>query len=88
MGTSEEPDRIQTIWTQLKHSSAFDERRQAIQLFNAQHPHRKRGLAITPVKFGISFTATLFNQVPVVLIAVFAREEPWWNVLGLVIGDQ
>ncbi len=30
--------------------------------FNAEHPHRKRGLAITPVKFGISFTATLFNQ--------------------------
>ena len=29
---------------------------------NARHPHRKRGLAITPVKFGISFTATFFNQ--------------------------
>ena len=30
--------------------------------FNAAHPHAKRGLAITPVKFGISFTATFFNQ--------------------------
>ena len=29
---------------------------------NARHPHCKRGLAITPVKFGISFTATFFNQ--------------------------
>ena len=55
-------DRIQTIWTQLQASSAFAERRAAIQRFNAHHPHRKRGLAITPVKFGISFTATLFNQ--------------------------
>ena len=26
------------------------------------HPHSKRGIAITPVKFGISFTATFFNQ--------------------------
>ena len=43
-------------------SSAFAERRSAIQRFNDEHPHRKRGLAITPVKFGISFTATLFNQ--------------------------
>ena len=54
--------RMATIWTQLKQSSAFDERRAAIDAFNSQHSHRKRGLAITPVKFGISFTATLFNQ--------------------------
>jgi len=54
--------RIQTIWTQLQQSSAFVERRKAIGVFNANHPHRKRGLAMTPVKFGISFTATLFNQ--------------------------
>src|SRR5262249_29385340 len=30
--------------------------------FNAGHEKRKRGIAITPVKFGISFTATFFNQ--------------------------
>ena len=30
--------------------------------FNAANRHQKRGLAITPVKFGISFTATFFNQ--------------------------
>ncbi|WP_201491632.1 molybdopterin cofactor-binding domain-containing protein, partial [Escherichia coli] len=30
--------------------------------WNARHPTLKRGLAVTPVKFGISFTATLFNQ--------------------------
>jgi xanthine dehydrogenase large subunit len=37
-------------------------RRQAIQAWNPRSPVLKRGLAITPVKFGISFTATLFNQ--------------------------
>ena len=60
--TVKDAGRIQTIWTQLQQSSAFLERRRAIDDFNASHPHRKRGLAMTPVKFGISFTATLFNQ--------------------------
>ena len=54
--------RIQSIWRQLLESSQFAERRQAVDRFNAAHPHTKRGLAITPVKFGISFTATFFNQ--------------------------
>jgi len=30
--------------------------------FNAAHRHRKRGLAIVPTKFGMSFTATFMNQ--------------------------
>ena len=55
-------DRIQTIWQQLKETSRFDARREADVEFNRTHPHTKRGIAITPVKFGISFTATLFNQ--------------------------
>jgi xanthine dehydrogenase large subunit len=36
--------------------------------FNAASPHFKRGLAITPVKFGISFTATFFNQAGAVVL--------------------
>lgn len=55
-------DRIPRIWNQLKESSNFKSRRQEIDRFNATSPHHKRGLAITPVKFGISFTATMFNQ--------------------------
>jgi xanthine dehydrogenase large subunit len=54
--------RIALIWEQLKQSSGFNSRRCAIAEFNAAHAHRKRGMAITPVKFGISFTATFFNQ--------------------------
>jgi xanthine dehydrogenase large subunit len=54
--------RIEIIWSRLKESSAFDQRRAEIDNWNACHPHSKRGLAITPVKFGISFTATFFNQ--------------------------
>ena len=55
-------DRMATIWEQLKESSRFPSRRDEIAAFNAGSPHTKRGLAMTPVKFGISFTATFFNQ--------------------------
>jgi xanthine dehydrogenase large subunit len=54
--------RLGAIWSGVKASSDFDVRRGEIAAFNAQHAHTKRGLAITPVKFGISFTATFFNQ--------------------------
>src|SRR5437879_9708264 len=43
-------------------SIIFAARRHSQKLLNAAHPHRKRCIAITPVKFGISFTATLFKQ--------------------------
>jgi xanthine dehydrogenase large subunit len=55
-------DRITTIWTRLKSTSDFETRRDEIAAFNARSPHLKRGIAITPVKFGISFTATFYNQ--------------------------
>jgi xanthine dehydrogenase large subunit len=54
--------RIERIWTQLKRTSEFNARRTAIAAFNQAHPNCKRGIAITPAKFGISFTATFFNQ--------------------------
>ena len=54
--------RISTIWDRLKSTSDFIGRRFEIERFNASSPHAKRGLAITPVKFGISFTLTWYNQ--------------------------
>jgi xanthine dehydrogenase large subunit len=55
-------DRIPRIWNQLKETAAFEERWRAVSAWNAQSPHAKRGLAITPVKFGISFTTAFYNQ--------------------------
>ena len=46
----------------LAERSNYHARRAAIAAWNADHGVIKRGLALTPVKFGISFTATLFNQ--------------------------
>jgi xanthine dehydrogenase large subunit len=60
--TVKDAARIATIWKQLRQTSDFISRRDEIDRFNAQHPDTKRGLAMTPVKFGISFTAAFFNQ--------------------------
>jgi xanthine dehydrogenase small subunit len=57
-----EDNRIQTIWRELKQSAELETRRNEIAAWNAAHPHTKRGLAMTPVKFGISFTVTHLNQ--------------------------
>lgn len=54
--------RIGRIWSSLVASSRLSERRAEIDAFNAKSPRIKRGIAITPVKFGISFTATFLNQ--------------------------
>ncbi len=47
---------------QLERDADYRARRAAIARWNTASPVLKRGIAITPVKFGISFTATLFNQ--------------------------
>ena len=60
--TVDQAERIQRIWDELRASSDFEARWQAAEAFNATSADRKRGLAITPVKFGISFTAKHYNQ--------------------------
>ena len=61
-GQTLEDNRIQTIWRELKKSSSYVRRRKEISKWNEDNPCQKRGLAITPVKFGISFTVTHLNQ--------------------------
>jgi xanthine dehydrogenase large subunit len=46
----------------LAHRSEFDRRQQVIEAANARDPLILRGLALTPVKFGISFTTAFLNQ--------------------------
>jgi len=50
------------LFDQLLGSSDYEQRRAEIHEFNAGSRILKRGIAITPVKFGISFTSTLLNQ--------------------------
>ena len=53
---------LDLLFDKLEVDSDYRSRRQAIREFNAASPVLKRGIAITPVKFGISFTATHLNQ--------------------------
>jgi xanthine dehydrogenase large subunit len=53
---------IHALVDQLETSSRYRQRRQAIQAFNSANRVLKKGLALVPVKFGISFTATHLNQ--------------------------
>jgi xanthine dehydrogenase large subunit len=53
---------LDPLITTLATTSRYRERRAQIAAWNAKSPVIKKGIALTPVKFGISFTATMFNQ--------------------------
>jgi xanthine dehydrogenase large subunit len=53
---------IHEIVDDLEKSSGYRSRVDEIRQFNQGHEIVKRGIALTPVKFGISFTATHLNQ--------------------------
>jgi xanthine dehydrogenase large subunit len=61
-GMRVEDNILAPLITTLAATSDYAQRRQDIARWNASSPVIQRGIAITPVKFGISFTATLFNQ--------------------------
>jgi xanthine dehydrogenase large subunit len=61
-GQSVEDNVIHDIVDRLELDSAYRKRRREIAAWNEASPIVKRGLALTPVKFGISFTATHYNQ--------------------------
>ncbi|MEM8596241.1 MAG: molybdopterin cofactor-binding domain-containing protein, partial [Pseudomonadota bacterium] len=53
---------IARLVDELEAEAAYQSRRRAVIDFNAKSPVMRRGIALTPVKFGISFTATWYNQ--------------------------
>jgi xanthine dehydrogenase large subunit len=53
---------INALTDKLAQTSDYLARRAAIADWNATQPILKRGIALTPVKFGISFTLTHLNQ--------------------------
>ncbi|MDN2565158.1 xanthine dehydrogenase molybdopterin binding subunit [Aquibium sp. A9E412] len=53
---------VERIVAELEADCDYARRRAEIAAFNRDSPVIRRGLALTPVKFGISFTATHFNQ--------------------------
>ncbi len=56
------PERLEAVWGEVLAGADVLARAREIERFNSAHEHVKRGLALTPVKFGISFNLTAFNQ--------------------------
>lgn len=53
---------LPALFAQLRQSSGYDQRQQGIAEFNKASPTHVRGMSMTAVKFGISFTKTTLNQ--------------------------
>ena len=61
-GQTVEDNIIADLVDKLEADADYQSRREGIRKFNKANPILRRGIAMTPVKFGISFTATHLNQ--------------------------
>lgn len=77
---------IPEIVAELARTSEYLKRRREIEHFNAANPWVKRGLALTPVKFGISFTLTRMNQAGA-LVHVYTDGSVMLNHGGTEMGQ-
>jgi xanthine dehydrogenase large subunit len=75
------------LFDELEKSSDYAARRAAIRKWNATSPVVKRGIAMTPVKFGISFTATFYNQAAALLHVYYADGSVLLNHGGTEMGQ-
>ena len=71
---------------ELAASCAYETRRREIEAFNRTSPVLKKGIALTPVKFGISFTTTFLNQAGA-LIHLYADGSIMLNHGGTEMGQ-
>jgi xanthine dehydrogenase large subunit len=70
----------------LAETAGYAARREAVAAFNASHRILRKGLALTPVKFGISFTTTHLNQAGA-LVLVYADGSIHLNHGGTEMGQ-
>jgi len=77
---------IPEITEQLLNSSQYFLRKQEIEEFNAKSRFLKKGLAFSPVKFGISFTTAFLNQAGA-LMHIYADGSVYLNHGGTEMGQ-
>lgn len=77
---------IQDIADQIAKTSGYGARRQEIRNWNLKQKFLKRGIALTPVKFGISFTKTFLNQAGA-LVHVYNDGSIYLNHGGTEMGQ-
>jgi xanthine dehydrogenase large subunit len=84
--TVRDAGRITRIYDELAKESELEARHAQIVLHNAHSPWLKRGIALTPVKFGISFTSAFFNQAGA-LVLIFKDGSVQVNHGGTEMGQ-
>lgn len=77
---------IDQIVDELAESSDYHARRTAIAEWNAANPVLKKGIALTPVRFGISFTTTHLNQAGA-LVHIYQDGSVMLNHGGIEMGQ-
>jgi len=75
------------LFDELERSADYARRREAIRRWNATSPVVKRGIAMTPVKFGISFTATFYNQAAALVHVYYTDGSVLLNHGGTEMGQ-
>lgn len=85
-GQTVEHNLLAEMTRELEESSDYHARRASIRAFNATNPVLKKGLALTPVKFGISFTTSFLNQAGA-LIHVYSDGSIHLNHGGTEMGQ-
>ena len=77
---------INELFEELKIKSNYKKRFQKIRKFNQMNEFKKKGIAITPVKFGISFTTIHLNQAGA-LVHIYTDGSVHMNHGGIEMGQ-
>ncbi len=85
-GMKIEDNVIQEIFNKLVKKSNYKKRYSKIKKFNFKNKYLKKGIAITPVKFGISFTTTHLNQAGA-LVHIYTDGSIYLNHGGIEMGQ-
>jgi xanthine dehydrogenase large subunit len=82
----DDAERLERLWDELAREGEQRARRARIDAWNAGSADVKRGLALTPVKFGIAFTTAFLNQAAA-LVLVYADGSVQVNHGGVEMGQ-
>ncbi len=85
-GASVKENKLSLIHEKILNSSDFDMRKKITDEFNAKNQIIKRGIAMVPVKFGISFTTAFLNQAGA-LVHIYADGTVQVNHGGIEMGQ-
>ena len=85
-GMKIEDNVIGDIFEKLIKSSDYKKRYAEVKKFNKKNKYKKKGIAITPVKFGISFTTLHLNQAGA-LVHIYTDGSIYLNHGGIEMGQ-